>query len=49
MLAFRFMFLFANKNDNPSLLMEAALWWIQTYVLDDFKKAYKILNLIEQE
>lgn len=21
---------FANKNDNPELLMEAATWWIRT-------------------
>ncbi|MEF1272876.1 DUF6500 family protein, partial [Vibrio campbellii] len=27
---------FANKNDNPALLMEAATWWIQTHQLDHF-------------
>jgi hypothetical protein len=33
---------FANKNDNPELLMEAATWWIQTHQLDHFEKAVKI-------
>ena len=33
---------FANKNDNPELLMEVATWWIQTHKLDHFVKAYKI-------
>ena len=28
---------FANKNDNPQLLMEAATWWIQTQKLDHFE------------
>ena len=32
---------FANKNDNPALLMEAAEWWIQTHKLDHFEKAVK--------
>lgn len=27
---------FANKNDNPELLMEAATWWIKTNELDYF-------------
>ena len=27
---------FANKNDNPDLLMEAATWWIQVHKLDHF-------------
>ncbi|EGV43240.1 hypothetical protein BZARG_2896 [Bizionia argentinensis JUB59] len=39
---------FANKNDNPELLMEAATWWIQTHKLDHFEKAVKIKNLINQ-
>ncbi|TOG53151.1 DUF6500 family protein, partial [Vibrio parahaemolyticus] len=30
---------FANKNDDPELLMEAATWWIQTHQLDHFEKA----------
>jgi hypothetical protein len=33
---------FANKNENPKLLMEAATWWIQKYKLDHFEKAVKI-------
>jgi len=37
---------FANKNDNPELLMEVATWWIQTHQLDHFVKAYKIKKLI---
>lgn len=38
---------FANKNDNPELLMEAATWWIETHKLDHFEKAVRILKLIE--
>ena len=38
---------FANKNDNPELLMEAATWWIQTHKLDHFVKAYKIKEMIQ--
>lgn len=38
---------FANKNDNPALLMEAATWWIQTHQLDHFEKAHKIKDMIE--
>jgi len=38
---------FANKNDNPELLMEAAKWWIAENNLDHFEKATKIKNLIE--
>ena len=33
---------FANKNDDPELLMEAAIWWIKTHQLDHFEKAIKI-------
>jgi hypothetical protein len=33
---------FANKNDDPELLMEAATWWIKTHKLDHFEKATKI-------
>ncbi|MEN9531636.1 MAG: DUF6500 family protein [Aeromonas popoffii] len=40
---------FANRNDDPELLMEAATWWIQTHGLDHFEKASKILLLVEQE
>ncbi|MBC7750303.1 MAG: hypothetical protein H7Z73_01085 [Candidatus Saccharibacteria bacterium] len=32
---------FANKNDNPEFLMEAAKWWIVKNQLDHFEKAKK--------
>jgi len=38
---------FANKNDDPALLMEAATWWIQTHRLDHFEKALKIKQLVQ--
>jgi len=38
---------FANKNDNPELLMEAATWWIQTHKLDHFVKAHKIKEMVQ--
>ena len=38
---------FANKNDDPVLLMEAATWWIKTHKLDHFEKAVKIKKMIE--
>ena len=38
---------FANKNDNPVLLMEAAEWWIKTHKLDHFEKAVKIKKMVE--
>jgi len=37
---------FANRNDDPALLMEAATWWIETHELDHFEKAVKIRALI---
>lgn len=37
---------FANKNDDPELLMEAAEWWIKTHALDHFEKAVKIRAMI---
>ncbi len=37
---------FANKNDDPDLLMEAATWWIQTHELDHFEKAVKVRDMI---
>ncbi|CAM3014275.1 DUF6500 family protein [Moritella viscosa] len=40
---------FANKNDDPALLMEAAHWWIMTHKLDHFEKAVKIKALVESE
>ena len=39
---------FANKNDAPSLLMEAATWWIMTHKLNHFEKAIKILALVKE-
>ncbi len=38
---------FANKNDAPEPLMEAARWWIETHELDHFEKAVKIRAMIE--
>jgi hypothetical protein len=37
---------FANKNDNPELLMEAATWWIQSHKLDHFVKARIIKEMV---
>ena len=37
---------FANKNDDPELLMEAATWWIKTHQLDHFEKAVKIKSMV---
>jgi len=37
---------FANKNDNPELLMEVAEWWILTNELDHFEKAEKIKKMV---
>lgn len=39
---------FKNKNDNPTMLMEAATWWIATHKLDHFEKAIKIKELIKR-
>lgn len=38
---------FANKNDNPELLMEAATWWISEHQLDHFEKASKIKQMVQ--
>ena len=38
---------FANRNDDPELLMEAATWWIRTHKLDHFEKAIKIKAMLE--
>ncbi|HBV75854.1 MULTISPECIES: DUF6500 family protein [Vibrio] len=38
---------FANKNDNPDLLMEVATWWIQQHKLDHFEKAKKIIEMVK--
>ncbi len=40
---------FANKNDNPKLLMEVAQWWILTHQINHFEKATKILEMIKFE
>lgn len=40
---------FANKNDDPEALMEAAAWWIKTHELDHFEKATKIKALVVSE
>ncbi len=37
---------FANKNDNPQLLYEAATWWIKLHELDHFEKAVKIRDML---
>jgi hypothetical protein len=37
---------FANKNENPELLMEVAQWWIMTNKLDHFEKATKIKEMV---
>ena len=39
---------FANKNNDPALLMEAATWWIETHQLDHFEKAIKIKRMVQQ-
>jgi hypothetical protein len=38
---------FANKNDDPTLLMEAATWWISTHKLNHFEKAEKIKAMVQ--
>ncbi|WP_299475706.1 DUF6500 family protein [Cypionkella sp.] len=37
---------FANKNDDPEALLEAATWWIETHKLDHFEKATRIRAMI---
>jgi hypothetical protein len=37
---------FANRNDDPELLMEAATWWISIHRLDHFEKAARIRRLL---
>ncbi|MFY0596030.1 MAG: hypothetical protein JXQ85_06345 [Cognatishimia sp.] len=39
---------FANKNDDPETLYEAATWWIKIHELDHFEKAVKIKEMIEK-
>jgi hypothetical protein len=38
---------FANRNDDPDLLMQAATWWIKTHHLDHFEKAARIKAMVE--
>lgn len=40
---------FANKNDDPDMLMEAATWWIEKHQLDHFEKAHKIRAMVQQQ
>ncbi|MEO5912284.1 MAG: DUF6500 family protein [Pelobium sp.] len=40
---------FANKNEDPNLLMEVAEWWIKKHKLDHFEKAFKIKAMIIAE
>ena len=40
---------FANRNDDPELLMEAAEWWIRLHRLDHFEKATKVRELVVRE
>lgn len=37
---------FANKNEDPNLLMQIATWWILENKLDHFEKATKIKDLL---
>lgn len=37
---------FANRNDDPDKLMEAANWWIKPHQLDHFEKATKIRGMV---
>lgn len=39
---------FANKNDDPELLMEAAEWWIKIHQLDHFEKAARIRAMVKE-
>ncbi len=39
---------FKNENDEPKLLMEAAIWWIKENKLNHFEKVNKIKNIIEK-
>jgi hypothetical protein len=40
---------FANRNDDPVLLMEAATWWIDSHKLDHFEKAVKVKAMVMAE
>lgn len=38
---------FENKNTDPDLLLEVAIWWIMELKLDHFEKAVKILLIVK--
>ena len=38
---------FANKNNDPKLLMEVAKWWIMEHELNHFEKAVKIRGMVK--
>ncbi len=40
---------FANRNDDPDALMEAATWWIKTHKLNHFEKAAKIREMVKAQ
>lgn len=40
---------FANRNDNPELLMAVAEWWIMRHKLDHFEKAIKIKEMVKNK
>lgn len=40
---------FANKNEEPELLMEAAEWWIMTHKFNHFEKALKVKECVQSE
>ncbi len=40
---------FANRNDNPKLLMQVAEWWIKKHKLDHFEKAVKVKAILLKE
>lgn len=40
---------FANRNDDPDLLMDAATWWIKTHKLNHFEKAVKIRQMVQAQ
>ncbi|UWR54245.1 hypothetical protein K4K97_06270 [Phaeobacter inhibens] len=40
---------FANRNDDPVQLMEAAEWWIKRHQLDHFEKAMKIREMVKAD
>jgi hypothetical protein len=40
---------FENKNKDPDLLLEMAIWWIKNHKLDHFEKATKIIGMVKSE